>query len=152
MNMVERLTAIKAAIAELNSGAYKVKEGSNPSFVETPRGKVSRANVIAAVVDKPAPNSLLLDDGSATIESRSFDTNELFANVLVGDILLLIGRPREYQGKRYLVAEIAKRLGSPTWLKLRKSRTGNSNRGEKRSGCRRTHRVRCETCVRRTDR
>lgn len=122
--MVERLTAIKCAIGELLNGNYKVKEGSLPSFVETVRGNVSRVNVIAAVVGKPSPSSLHIDDGSGTIETRSFDTEELFGNVLVGDILLLIGRPREYQGKRYLVAEIAKRLGTPTWLKLRKAELG----------------------------
>lgn len=123
--MVERLTARKCPIGELLSGAYVQKEGTKPNHVATSRGAVSRANLIAAVVDKPSPNTILLDDGSGRIEARAFDNAQLFDNVMVGDILLLIGRPREYQQSRYLVAEIAKRLGSPTWLELRRAEVGS---------------------------
>ncbi len=118
--MVERLTARKCAIKDLVDGKYLVKEGTTPNHVTTSRGEVSRANVIAAVIDKPGGNAIIMDDGSAQIEARSFDKQDLFENIMVGDIVLLIGRPREYEDRRYLVAEIAKRLGTPKWLEYRK--------------------------------
>ena len=123
---MERLTAIKTSVAALEHGSYVVKEGTAPSHVKTSGGEVSRANIIAAVVDKPGQTALLLDDGSARIEARSFDNNQLFENIMVGDVVLVIGRPRDYQGTRYLVAEIAKRLGSPKWLELRKAELGKT--------------------------
>ncbi|MBR9692957.1 hypothetical protein GOV07_03445 [Candidatus Woesearchaeota archaeon] len=124
--MAERLTAIKASLIDLSEGPYIVKDGSAPNHVKTARGEISRANIIAAVVDKPAKTSILLDDGTARIEARSFDTDSLFENIMVGDVILLIGRPREYQNRRYLVAEIAKRLGSPKWLEFRKAELGRA--------------------------
>ncbi len=118
--MVERLVAKRCSIGELLSGRYVIKEGSNPNHVVTPRGPVSRVNVIATVVSKQGA-SALLDDGTGTIEARAFNNPELFANVAVGSVILFIGRPREYNDARYLVAEIAKPLNSPLWLALRKA-------------------------------
>lgn len=122
--MAERLTAKKCAVKELLEGAYVAKEGTAPNHVLTPRGEVSRANVIAAVIDRPGKTAILLDDGSGQIEARAFDDEKLFENILLGDVLLVVGRPREYQGRRYLVAEIAKRLGTPKWLELRHAELG----------------------------
>lgn len=119
----ERITAVKIDIRSLVEAPFIVKE-QEPSYVESERGKVGRANVIAVVVDKPSSSSLVLDDATDRIETRTFDNMMLFENVMVGDIVLLIGRPREYRGKRYLVAEIAKRLGTPTWIALRKRELG----------------------------
>ncbi len=124
--MVERVTARKCSLGELADGSFVVKDGA--SHLETGRGAVSRANVIAAVVDRPGQAAILLDDGTARVEARSFDDSALFDNLLVGDIVLVIGRPREYQGRKYLVAEIAKRLGSPKWLELRKAEFSKNGR------------------------
>jgi len=117
--MVERVTARKCSLGDIAGGSFVVKDGA--SHLETGHDRVSRANVIAAVVDRPGQTAILLDDGTARVEARSFDDSALFDNLLVGDIVLVIGRPREYQGQKYLVAEIAKRLGSPKWLELRKA-------------------------------
>ncbi len=127
--MAERLTARKAGIGELLAGQYRQKEGIMPNHIVTERGDVSRANLIAALVDKPAATAIILDDGSGRIEARAFDDTALFADLMVGDIILLIGRPREYRGQRYLVAEIAKRLGGPTWLQLRKAELARERGG-----------------------
>lgn len=124
--MVERITAKKCSIRDLLDGSY-VEKQNDVSYMKTLRGDISRANLIAAVVGKPAHSTLLLDDGTGTIEARTFDDTKLFENVFIGDILLLIGRPREYQGQRYVVAEIAKRLGSLAWLELRKRELSSGN-------------------------
>ncbi len=122
--MPERLTAVKCAVRDLMTGAFVAKEGTAPSYVETARGSVSRCNLVAAVVDKPGSRSLLLDDGTGRVEARAFDEERLFENVLVGDVVLIVGRPRQYQGQGYVVAEIARRLGSPKWLELRRAELG----------------------------
>jgi len=117
---MERLTAVKCAIGHLLAATFVEKSGADASYAKTTVGNVSRANIVAIVVGKPAANALVLDDGSGRIEARAFDNTKLFENIMVGDIILLIGRPRTYQSTLYVVAEIARRLGSPTWLELRK--------------------------------
>ncbi len=118
--MAERLTARKCSLHDLLAGEYVVK-ANEPNQLVTPHGPASRANIIAAVVAKPGNAALLLDDGSGQAEARAFDDQKLFDNILLGDIILLIGRPRKHEGRPYIVAEIAKRLGSPKWLELRKA-------------------------------
>jgi len=121
--MAERLTAIKCSVRDLVTGTFVVKEGVAPSYVDTVRGPVVRVNLLAAVVGKPGAGSLLLDDGTGTVEARSFE-HTLFAALKPGDVALLVARPRQHEGTVYLVAEIAKRLQSPKWLELRKAELG----------------------------
>lgn len=113
---MERQPALKVGIIDLH-GKYVQKQGETPSYVETRFGNVVRANVIAVVIGKPTQNALLLDDGSQ-IECRAFDKGTQFAQLLPGDVAMVIGRPRTYEDKPYLVAEIVKKL-TPQWLELR---------------------------------
>lgn len=120
--MVERLVACKCSIADLN-GRYVHKDGAAPSYVETRHGPVSRANVVAVVVDTAGEKTVVLDDGSGHVEARSFDDEKLFSKVKPGDVVQLIGRPRQYQGSLYLVAELCRVL-HPKWLELRQAELG----------------------------
>lgn len=129
---MERLIAKKCRIQDLH-GDFVEKSGTTPSYIDTPYGQISRVNLIAAVIEKAGPNALLLDDGSAKISTRAFDDAKLFDNIMVGDIILLIGRPRTYKEENYVVAEIAKRLGSPKWLELRKAELGKVVPAKKKS-------------------
>ncbi len=126
--MVERLTARKCSLHDLNEGEYVVKT-SEPNQLVTAHGAASRVNLIAVVVAKPGKATLLLDDGTGRAEARAFDDQKLFDNILLGDIILLIGRPRKHEGRLYVVAEIAKRLGSPKWLELRKAELARTEKG-----------------------
>jgi len=118
---MERATAKRCTISDLLDGEYVMKEGTTPNHFRTVRGPVSRVNVIAAVVAKLGDANLLIDDGTGRIEVRAFDDNKLYSDIKAGDVILLIGRPREYRTARYIVAEIVKRLSSPAWLALRKA-------------------------------
>lgn len=112
-----RQTAIPCTFAELRSGAWVQNEGLIPSGIKTHRGMISRASVIGVIIEKQA-NAVTIEDGTATISVRSFEPKPVYADV--GDIVLLIGRPREYNGERYMVLEICKKLKNPAWVQYRR--------------------------------
>jgi exosome complex RNA-binding protein Csl4 len=117
MAQYARQTAIPCTLGDISSGPWVQNEGILPSGVQTQRGFVSRASIMGVVIDKSA-TSFSLDDGTNVVSVRSFDTKPVLASV--GDIVLVIGRPREYNGERYLVLEICKRLRNTAWVQYRK--------------------------------
>lgn len=112
-------------IAELATGRYVREEGWEPNRVETEAGEsVSRANVLGVIIslsgDVPERmRSAVIDDRSGTIPVRSFGDEDAFAGLGVGDVINVIGRPREYGGERYLMAEIVKRIDDYAWVDAR---------------------------------
>ena len=68
---------------------------------------------------------LVVDDGSGRISIRSFDENNNFDGIEIGDILLVIGRPREYLNEKYIVSEILKKINNPLWIEVRKLELSN---------------------------
>ncbi|MFH1072595.1 MAG: hypothetical protein V1743_04160 [Nanoarchaeota archaeon] len=114
-----RQTAYKCRIADLLTGFYVVKEGWEPNYVETRLGRISRANIIGVVVSVMDEKNFLLDDGSGRMHVRSFDEGKSFA-VTIGEIVLIIGRPRKYNEEMYLVPEIVKLIEDKVWIELRK--------------------------------
>jgi len=123
---MERATARKCTIRDLLDGQYVQKEGA-PNYVETPRGEISRINLIAAAVAKPGKRSLIIDDGTGHVEARAFDDESLFERVTPGSVVVVIGRPRQYEGQLYVVAEICKLLSGPKWLELRRAELGRAS-------------------------
>jgi len=113
-----RQTAIPCSVLEISGGAWVQNDGLAPSGVQTDKGFVSRASIIGIVVEK-RDVSFSLDDGTNIINVRSFDPKPNI-NVEIGDVVLLIGRPREYNQERYIVLEIVKRLHNHSWLHYRK--------------------------------
>jgi len=75
-------------------------------------------NLIAVLVGKPDERTLVLDDGSGTIIARLLEA--IPQEYALGDVLLLIARPGEINGTRYILPEIVKRLDNQDWLKVRK--------------------------------
>lgn len=45
----------------------------------------------------------------------------MFANIDIGDPLVVIGRIREFGGERYIMPEIVKKLQSSEWISIRKA-------------------------------
>lgn len=121
----KRQIACKARIGDVINGKYVKEEGWQPNYIITNDGKkISRINLIASVVLKPANENLnyqniVLDDGSGKISVRSFEENEYTKDINVGDVVLLIGRPREYGNEKYIVPEIIKKVENPLWIKVR---------------------------------
>ncbi len=117
----KRQIAYKARISDIINGTYVKEEGWTPNYIEINNKRISRINIIGTVLsieNNETLNSIIIDDGSGTISVRSFEKQNPFTNLSIGDIVLIIGRPREYSSERYVLVEIIKKT-SPEWLKLR---------------------------------
>ena len=122
----KRQVAHKIMIKDLLEGRYIKEEGWNPNYIKLKDGReISRVNILGAVVDKlPIKNinqqSVLIDDGSANINLRLFEETKLFDNIKIGDLVIIIGKPREFNKQIYLVPEIIKKIEDTNWIKLRR--------------------------------
>ncbi len=120
----ERQTAVKAKAAHLVNGSYVVREGWEPNYVLCGKRKISRANILGAVVAKNQDefsnnSSIVIDDGSGRISARVFEPSRMMESVAVGDLVLVIGRPREYNNEIYLVPEIIRKVEDKRWAEVR---------------------------------
>ncbi len=122
----KRQVAKKIKISDVLSGSYIKEDGWNPNFIEVDEKRISRANIIGAVLEKEEGNdlnyiSIMLDDGSGNISGRVFkDDMYKLKDINIGDIILVIARPREYGNERYLLIEIAKKIENKKWIEVRK--------------------------------
>ncbi len=124
-NSLKRATAYKLCIKDIIDGSY-VRSEQNPSYLLTKDGrKVSRVNLIAVLLEKVEDSLWILEDESGRVTVRSF--NEMPSEFINGDVVLVIGNPREFGGEKYLIPEIIKRL-SYSWLKLRSIEIGQNIR------------------------
>ena len=114
----KRQTAYKCNINTLNKGSFVKKEGWESNYLMTEYGDFSRINIMAVVVGKEE-NNLTLDDGTGQISGRLFERTEQIENINVGDVVLIIGRPREYNNRTYLTIELVKKI-EPGWVAYRK--------------------------------
>lgn len=112
-----RETAVKLQIKDLLEGRYVVKEGWTPNFVETIYGKVSRVNIFGVIIQELNNYAFKFDDGTSQIELRTFEPKKI--SFKVGDVVMVIGRPREYGGGLYINYEIIKKI-NPKWVEFRK--------------------------------
>lgn len=119
-NSIQRQVAYKVSIGELIKGKYIRVEGDwEPNYIETSSNKrFSRVNIIGTVV-LAEPDTVTLDDGTGSIRVRSFQVPDMFLEKNVGDVLLLIARPREFNDEIFLVPEIVRPITNPGWIRLR---------------------------------
>lgn len=125
--MPSRQTAYKLWIAEIVHADYMPGEGEwDPNYLDVKGLKVTRVNmlgVITNIFSHPSNDygSILIEDGTATIAIRTFkEDTKLLGQYHIGDTLMVIGRPRQYQNEVYIIPEILKKIDNPAWLKLRK--------------------------------
>ena len=121
----KRQIAHKVTIGDINEGRYVKEEGWEPNYVIISDGrKVSRVNLIAVIVSKTDDDAgyqgIMLDDGSGKINIRSFGSEIDFKPFNIGDLVLVVGRPREFNNDKYLVPEIIKKLDDKKWIEVRK--------------------------------
>lgn len=137
-----RQTAFKLWVYDIINSPYIKQEGEwEPNYLEFNGNKVSRVNIIANVIlkfesdDKNYCN-LVLDDGSGTIRVKTWgEDTALISNINIGDMILMIGRPRSYNEEIYINPEIVKKIDNPNLELLRKlellKRFGKSKPREK---------------------
>ena len=124
----KRQVAHKVRVNDILKGEYVKEEGEwVPNYVRVGDKKVSRVNLVAVVVSKDdsegSNQSLMIDDGSGRISIRSFEGNQ-FSGAVVGDVVVVVGRPREYGGEKYIVSEILKKVEDTGWVEVRKKELG----------------------------
>ncbi|MFX1582589.1 MAG: OB-fold nucleic acid binding domain-containing protein, partial [Promethearchaeota archaeon] len=133
--------AAKVAIHDIQDGDLIANDQGNVVGVETFLGQVSRVNIIATVVDRYQATqerldddgkgfaTITLDDGTGVIRAKMW--GELAAKlgeIQVGDLVLVVGRIRSFQGETYINGEVVRRLDDPNWetvrlLELQQSRS-----------------------------
>lgn len=120
----KRQIAYKIRIRDILNGKYVKEKGWQPNYILTKEGKeISRVNLIAAVVDKQFEfdrETVIIDDGSGRITIRTFNDAKVLDNLNIGEVLLIIGRPREYTNEKYIMPEIIKKIKKKKWIDFRK--------------------------------
>ena len=126
MDFAPRQTAYKLRISQLLSGKYTPSTSEKePHSLTLHNLKVSRVNLIGHVTEKYLKDdhtyaSLLLDDGSGKITVKAWKEDvSLLEPVHVGELVLIIGKIREYNANLYLVPEVAAPLPNLLWAKHR---------------------------------
>ncbi|MDI6825743.1 MAG: OB-fold nucleic acid binding domain-containing protein [Candidatus Aenigmarchaeota archaeon] len=120
-----RQKAIKTRISDILNGKFVRKEGLEPSYVLTELGqKISRANLVATIVDKFMSedgnySNITVDDDSDSIRVKAFKENSnIFDNLDVGDSVMVIGKVREYADEKYIIPDIVKKIADPNYESL----------------------------------
>ncbi|MEM5802088.1 MAG: OB-fold nucleic acid binding domain-containing protein [Candidatus Aenigmatarchaeota archaeon] len=125
----KRLPAIKVRIHDIVNGRFFKgdRENLQPSYLITSFGeRISRVNVLATVIDKfinlnEDYATITLDDGSGSIRVKAFKDNvKLFSEIEKGDLVLVIGKVKEFNDEIYINAEIVRKLEDPNYELLRK--------------------------------
>lgn len=119
----KRQIAYKARICDILNGGFARGDFSS-GYIRVNNVDVSRVNIIATVVYKPEHTanygSVIVDDGTGRISLRSFNDGNVFLKSNIGDVILIIGRVREFNNERYISSEIFKKINNIDWVNVRK--------------------------------
>ncbi|MDP6642219.1 MAG: OB-fold nucleic acid binding domain-containing protein [Candidatus Nanoarchaeia archaeon] len=123
----KRNIAYKIWLSNLLNGDYVKTEGEFQSdYVEVDNLKISRINLIGTVVfryesDDKNYLSITLDDGTFSIRLKTWQEDvKLLQNTNQGDLVLVIGKVRQYNEELYIIPEIVKILDNPDLELVRK--------------------------------
>jgi|SRR3989338_6257750 len=118
----KRQVAYKVRICNVLSGNF-TKDDLSAGYLKLKDIHISRINIIATIVYKyeqtSSHNSAVIDDGTGRISLRSFESGA-FSKVDVGDVVLVIGRIREFSDEKYVIPEILKKINNVDWINVRK--------------------------------
>jgi len=118
MPEIKRQTAYKCTINQILTGEYVQKTGWDPNYIELGQLQISRVNIIAAVVSKE-DNTIFVDDSTGKISIMLFNETADATKINVGDVIIIIGKPREYNKQRYIVSEILRKIENKKWIEYR---------------------------------
>lgn len=124
MSSIKRQTAYKCSVEQVINAKYVQQQGLNPNYLNVNKVKVARVNLIAVLVSKEG-NSLTVDDGTGQLQIMLFEERLKKNTPSLGSLILIIGKPREYENKRFLVPEILKTLNNNKWMDYRKKELEN---------------------------
>ena len=116
-----RQVAYKIKISDILNGSL-TKDDFSVS-VRLDGFSVSRVNIIATVIYKAEEFNYAgaaIDDGTGKIQLRSFENNSYFSKIDVGDVVLVIGKIREFNSEKYIMPEILKKISNAKWMDVRR--------------------------------
>ena len=120
-----RQTAFRVRISDITNGKFVRKEGLEPSYVLSKLGRrISRVRLVGNVVDKFMSengnySSITIDDDFDSIRVKAFKENvKMFDKILVGDMVLVIGKVREYADEIYVIPDVVKKVADPNYESL----------------------------------
>lgn len=119
MPEVKRQTAYKCSIKSILEGKYIQRPGWDPNYISLGDLQISRINILAVIVSRDN-NNFAIDDGTGQIQVMFFGDQNKFVSFEIGDVVLIIGRPREYNGKRFVVPEIMRKINDKRWIEYRR--------------------------------
>ncbi len=119
----KRQVAYKLRISDILQADFE-KADTFSGYVRVGSYIVSRVNLIAIVVVKPESaqnySSIVIDDGTGKILLRNFENQNAFLKADVGDFVNVIGKIRDFNGERYILPEIIKKISNIEWINVRK--------------------------------
>jgi RPA family protein len=121
--IVKRQVARKLWIKDVLDGTYIKEEGMKPNhIILKDNSTASRVNLIGVAVSSVAEGlpTIIVDDGTGRITVRAFEPNPQMSAVQVGDVVLVVGRPRNFGGEMYVLPEIVKKVPDLGWIEVRK--------------------------------
>jgi RPA family protein len=117
---LKRVIAKKVFVSDIINSTYIKKSGWEPSGILTKYGEVSRVDIIGIIVSiSKEDKTLILDDGTGNILCRFFDNFDMLEKLVPGELVNIIGRPRELNDSRYVFPEIVKKVEDKRWYKAR---------------------------------
>lgn len=124
----KKAPGVKSSINNIINGKFiKITDEFKPSYVVGITGKqMSRVNVIGIIISDINNNEtnadFLLDDATGSVTIRTFDEKIIgkLNDFGTGNLVMIIGKPREFNDSIYIVPEIIKELKNNKWVNLRK--------------------------------
>lgn len=107
--------AVPITASELISSQYVSEEGWAPSILRLSNSQEAARLSIIGIVVALQEDFAVLDDGTGAVKIRNVPDN-----VSVGDVVHIIGRPRQYDSTRHITAEIVKVIGDSRWMLVRR--------------------------------
>lgn len=118
----QRQVAVKTVLRQIIESAL-IQPANESIYLLTPQEqKIYRVNIVGTILNKEiigAITNVLLDDGTGQIILRTFEEDTPLKNMIIGDTIRVIAKPRSYNQEKYLSPEIIKKIDY-LWLKIRK--------------------------------
>ncbi len=115
--MVNRLIAYKIWLNYLKEENFVNKtQDFESNYISVGDKQISRINIIANVVSKFQSEdgnylAITIDDSSAQVRLKTWrEDTKILKNINVGDIVLIIGKIRNYSDEIYILPEIVKKV------------------------------------------
>ena len=116
----QRQIAHKVRVSDILNSSF-AKDELSAGYIKLNDANVSRINIIGTIVYKSEEqnySSSIIDDGTEKISLKSFNNPSIFAKIDVGDVVLLVGKIREFSNEKYIMPEILKKT-EIDWMNVR---------------------------------